>query len=109
MSFAYPSVLAFLVVPVLLIAWVWRRTSGRIALPLDHGGQSRGPRLGGGLGLAESVPALILAVVIVLLAGPQQAERAANEARAHEHRVLRRRLEQHDRAARRRAPATTAR
>ncbi len=25
MSFAYPSVLAFLAAPVLLIAWVWRR------------------------------------------------------------------------------------
>jgi Ca-activated chloride channel homolog len=72
MSFAYPSVLALLAAPVLLIAWVWRRESGRVALPLDHGGQSRGRRWALTLGIAESVPALILAVVIVLLAGPQK-------------------------------------
>ena len=72
MSFAYPSVLAFLAAPVLLIAWVCRRESGRIALPFDHGGQSRGRGWAVALGFAETVPALILAVVIVLLAGPQK-------------------------------------
>ena len=72
MSFAYPFVLALLAVPVLLIAWVWRRTSGRVALPLDHGGQASGRGWAGLISVAESVPALILAVVIVLLAGPQQ-------------------------------------
>jgi Ca-activated chloride channel family protein len=72
MSFAYPFVLALLAVPVLLIAWVWRRTSGRVALPLDHGGQSSGRGWAFAVSVAESVPALILAVVIVLLAGPQQ-------------------------------------
>jgi Ca-activated chloride channel homolog len=72
MSFAYPAVLAFLAAPVLLIAWVWRRESGQIVLPLDHGGHSRGRGWAVGLGVAESVPALILAVVIVLLAGPQK-------------------------------------
>ena len=72
MSFAYPAVLALLVVPVGLVAWIWRRTSGRIALPIDHGGQSSGRAWAVGLGLAESIPALILAAVIVILAGPQQ-------------------------------------
>jgi Ca-activated chloride channel family protein len=72
MSFAHPFVLAFLAVPVLLVAWVWRRTSGRIALPLDHGGQVSGRGWAVALCLAESLPALILGVVIVLLAGPQQ-------------------------------------
>ena len=55
-----------------MIGWVWRRTGGRIALPIDHGGQSSGRAWAIALGLAESIPALILAVVIVLLAGPQQ-------------------------------------
>ncbi len=50
MSFAYPAVLVLLVVPVALIAWVWRRTSGRVALPFDHGGQSSGRVLGGRAG-----------------------------------------------------------
>lgn len=72
MSFAYPAVLVLLAAPVLLIAWVWRRDSGRIVLPLDHGGHSRGRGWAVALGIAESVPALILAVVIVLLAGPQK-------------------------------------
>jgi Ca-activated chloride channel family protein len=72
MSFAYPFVLALLAVPVLLIAWVWRRTSGRVALPLDHGGQSSGRGWAALISVAESVPALIVAVVIVLMAGPQQ-------------------------------------
>jgi Ca-activated chloride channel family protein len=72
MSFAYPAVLVLMIVPVMLIAWVWRRSSGRVALPIDHGSQSSGRAWGIGLGLAESVPALILAAVIVILAGPQQ-------------------------------------
>ena len=41
MSFAYPLVLLLLVVPLLLLGWVWRRTGGRVALPFDHGGQAR--------------------------------------------------------------------
>jgi Ca-activated chloride channel family protein len=72
MSFAYPAVLVLLVIPVALIAWIWRRTSGRVALPMDHGGQSSGRAWAIGLALAESIPALILAAVIVILAGPQQ-------------------------------------
>jgi Ca-activated chloride channel family protein len=72
MSFAYPAVLVFLVVPVLLVGWVWRRTGGRVVLPIDHGGQSSGRGWAIALSLAESVPAVILAAVIVLLAGPQQ-------------------------------------
>jgi Ca-activated chloride channel family protein len=72
MSFAYPLVLVLLVVPLLLLAWVWRRRGGRVALPFDHG-QARPARLLGALlKLAESLPALVLAVVVLILAGPQQ-------------------------------------
>jgi Ca-activated chloride channel homolog len=72
MSFAYPLVLILLAVPLLLLGWVWRRAGGRVALPFDHGGQRSGRGWAGVLKLAESLPALILATVIVLLAGPQQ-------------------------------------
>lgn len=72
MSFAYPAVLVLLAAPVALIAWVWRRTSGRVAMPFDHGGQPSGRAWAIVLGMAESLPALILATVIVLLAGPQR-------------------------------------
>ncbi len=102
MSFAYPAVLVLLIVPVLLIAWVWRRTSGRVALPMDHGGQPSGrgwaiasgpgrvgpgPDPGGG----DRDPGR-----------PAAIERPADQAGAHQHRVLRRYLQQHDQPARRR-------
>jgi Ca-activated chloride channel family protein len=72
MSFAYPLVLLLLTVPLLLLGWVWRRTGGRVALPFDYGGQAPGRAWAVVLKLAESLPAMILAVVIVLLAGPQR-------------------------------------
>ncbi len=72
LTFAYPWVLALLVVPVALIVWVWSRDGRRVALPIDHGGQKRGRVWQGLLNLAECLPALVLAVVIVILAGPQE-------------------------------------
>ncbi len=74
MSFAYPAVLLLLVVPLVLLGWTWRRAGGRIALPFDHGQgrSSAGRGWGFLLGLADSLPALLLGVVVVLLAGPQQ-------------------------------------
>jgi Ca-activated chloride channel homolog len=70
MSFAYPWLLAFLVVPVALLAWVWRRSDRPLVLPFDHSGAGRGLVLRVALGLAESVPPVLLALVIVILAGP---------------------------------------
>jgi Ca-activated chloride channel family protein len=72
MSFAYPLVLILLVVPVGLLCWTWRRVGGRVALPFDHAKAPRGRVWGVLLGMAESLPALVLAAVVVLLAGPQQ-------------------------------------
>jgi Ca-activated chloride channel family protein len=72
LSFAHPLVLVFLAVPLLLLGWVWNRAGGRIALPFDHGQQQSGWLWAVILRMAESLPALILAVVIVILAGPQQ-------------------------------------
>jgi Ca-activated chloride channel family protein len=71
-SFAHPWLLALLALPVLLLGWVWRRSSRRVALPFDHGRRPRGRAWGFLVGLAESLPALILAVVILILAGPQR-------------------------------------
>ena len=72
MSFGYPWLLLLLLIPAGILAWVWKRTSHRILLPFDYGVQSRGRWLGFLIGLAESLPALILAAVVVLLAHPQQ-------------------------------------
>ena len=99
MSFAYPAALALLAAPVLLIAWVWRRESGRIVLPLDHAGHSRGRggaghrRVGAGPDPGRGHRAL---------GRTAEVEGPANKACAYEYRILCRRLEQHDVAAGRR-------
>ena len=85
MSFAYPWVLLALLLPAALLVWVWTPKGRRVVLPFDHGwpappkGRSlrRGTRGGGRfwfalVGVAESLPPLLLAVAIVLLAGPQR-------------------------------------
>jgi Ca-activated chloride channel family protein len=76
MNVLYPWVLFALVVPGALLIWVWASrwipAGGRTVLPFDHG------RRGGGwiwwavLGLAESIPPLLLAAAVFLLAGPQK-------------------------------------
>ncbi len=71
-GFVEPMLLFLLVIPAALLYWVWRRESGRLALPFDHGSQRRGGGLRFLLSIAESLPALVLAMVIIILAGPQQ-------------------------------------
>ncbi len=75
-TFATPMMLFGLIVPAMLFAWVWSNRwampSRRVVLPLD------GAKVGSGwtwwtvITLAECLPPLILAVGIVLLAGPQR-------------------------------------
>ena len=72
MSFGYPWLLLFLLVPALILIWVWRRNGQRLMLPFDYGIQGRGRLLWFLLSAAESVPAFVLAIVILLLANPQQ-------------------------------------
>ncbi len=72
MNFAYPVVLFALIVPAALLAWVWRREGRRVVLPFDHGrpGRRWGWRVL--IDVAESAPPLLLAVVVLILAGPQR-------------------------------------
>lgn len=72
MSFSYPLLLLLLVVPAGLLVWVWKRGDRRVVLPFDHGFAGTGRRWHVLIGLAESLPALALAVSIVLIAGPQR-------------------------------------
>jgi Ca-activated chloride channel homolog len=70
--FSRPLFLFMLVVPVWLVIQVWRRSQSRLVLPFDHTRTHTSRWLGGTVQLAESLPPLVLGVVILLLAGPQQ-------------------------------------
>jgi len=72
MPFTYWPILLLLLIPPLLLVWVWRRRGRSVVLPFDHGQQKSGRWLKAILDTAQSLPALLLAVAIVLLAGPQQ-------------------------------------
>src|SRR5262249_15211967 len=81
LPFAYPLVLALLVLPLGLLAWVWMRPGRRVVLPFDHGAPRRGLAWHVLVNCAGSLPALLLAAVIVLLANPLQTS-APKEKRA---------------------------
>ena len=70
LTFAHPWVLLFLAVPVLL-AWTVVARPPTIASPADHGAHRPRQWLARALGLFDAVPLLLLAVGIVVLAGPQ--------------------------------------
>lgn len=72
-GFTYPLVLALLTIPIALLAWTWRRAGREIAVPVDYGSQSDGRTWRRLIGFFESLPAIMLAIVIFMLAGPQQA------------------------------------
>jgi Ca-activated chloride channel family protein len=72
-SFAQPLWFLALALPVLLIAWECRRRPRPVVVPFDHHNQPRGAALSRLLRLVALLPALLLAVAIVLLAGPQRA------------------------------------
>ena len=72
MTFAYPAVLILLALPVLLLVWEWRRRGTVLAMPFDHSGARRGRWLEGIVKIANLGAPLLLAVAVVLLAGPQR-------------------------------------
>jgi Ca-activated chloride channel family protein len=72
MSFAHPLVLFLLAAPAWLGWRVWHRSGRRVALPFDHGRQGAGSGWRVAVDLAESLPAVVLAIVVVILAGPQR-------------------------------------
>lgn len=72
MSFGNWYVLLGLFVPAAMLVWVWRRHAGKIVLPQDHGRQRSGWFWGAVLRVMESMPPLLLAVAILLLAQPRR-------------------------------------
>jgi Ca-activated chloride channel homolog len=71
-GFVHPWYLPALVVPLALVFWVWWPKSPRLVLPYDQGVARRGRFWRVVLELGGSLPPLLLAVAIVLLAEPQQ-------------------------------------
>lgn len=72
MSFHHPMVLWLLALPVVYGFWQWVRRGHQVALPFDHGQQGRGRLLRFMASSADSLPALLLAIAILLLAGPRK-------------------------------------
>ncbi|OUV37701.1 MAG: hypothetical protein CBC62_07720 [Opitutia bacterium TMED102] len=72
MTFANPAVLTLLALPVLLLVWELRRRGTVVALPFDHANAKRGRLLEGTVKVANLLTPMLLAVAIILLAGPQR-------------------------------------
>ena len=72
MSFTYPWLLALLPLPAALAVWTWRSRGRPIVLPFDHARPRPGRILRALVNIAGSLPPLLLAVAILLLAGPQR-------------------------------------
>ena len=70
MSFNYPWMLFLLLIPAVIVAWIWRRSGRHVVLPLDHSGHKGGRWLGRLVNAASCFPVLALAVVIIVLSGP---------------------------------------
>ena len=71
-SFGNAWVLLFLTAPAFLLVWTWTREARRLVLPFDHGRNRRGSVLRALLQSVESLIALVLAVAVFLLSGPQR-------------------------------------
>ena len=72
MTFGQPWLLLMLLVPLWLGAWIWRRRTGAVVVPFDRSVARRSRALRIAVDLAETMPALLLATAIVVLANPQR-------------------------------------
>lgn len=72
MSFARPLLLILLAFPILLAFWEWNRHGHPLVLPFDYGHQKQGNWLHRIVNSANMLPAMLMAVAILLLAGPQR-------------------------------------
>lgn len=70
--FRHKAVLMALVVPAALLLWTWNRTGRGVVVPFDHSGVRSGAWTRFFLRCFESIPAIVLAVVVLILAGPQR-------------------------------------
>lgn len=78
-AFARPLVLVALVVPILLAIFEASRPGHKLNLPFDHGRQRSGDGLHVLAFCANALPALLLTIAILVLAGPQKFEQPRNK------------------------------
>ena len=79
MTFAHPWLLLLLAGPVLLGWWEWRRAGHRLVLPFDHGHAAPGRILGRLVKSVNLATPGLLAVAILLLAGPRRPAQSADK------------------------------
>jgi Ca-activated chloride channel family protein len=79
MSFHQPALLWLLAVPIAWGFWQWVRRGHPIALPFDYGQQREGRRLRVLVNLAQTLPALLLGIAVLILAGPRRPAPPENE------------------------------
>jgi Ca-activated chloride channel homolog len=72
MSFHYPLLLWLLALPVVWGFWQWVRRGHPLVLPFDHGEQRDGRLLRVLTNLAETLPAILLVIAVLMLAGPRR-------------------------------------
>ncbi len=75
MSFDRPDLLWLLMLPAIALAIAIRRPGLRVVLPVDHGRMGLPRWLARLIGALQTLPALMLALAILVLAGPRTLER----------------------------------
>lgn len=81
-NFGHPWILLLLIIPLALITIGWIRGAHRVALPFDHQLASRNNHSKSWyflLKLSRIIPKLLLAIAIIILAGPRQFEQPKQE------------------------------
>ena len=71
MTFSNPEVLLFLAIPVVVVVFAWRHRGWGLVMPFDHRAHKQRRWLRFTLRIFEILPAVVLAAVIGILAGPQ--------------------------------------
>ena len=78
-SFAHPWLLTLLIIPLGLIIYGWIRGAHRVALPFDHQPVQKNSWWFFLLRTSRMLPKLLLAVAILILAGPREFEQPKQE------------------------------
>jgi Ca-activated chloride channel homolog len=79
MSFHYPAMLWLLALPILWGFWQWVRRGHPVVVPFDFGHQREGRRLRVLVNLVQTLPAVLLAVAVLIAAGPRRPAPPENE------------------------------